>query len=77
MLVKKIFIKPSQIILEDGSRKNSENMFYGGISYIDETLDNFLEEINMNFNTITVLELLQALNECNIKIKNLKQVLRW
>ena len=77
MLAKDVFINPSKIILKDGNKKDENNMFYGGISYIDETLDNFLAEIELDFYKINVLELLNKLDECNILIDNLKGALKW
>ena len=77
MLAKEVFINPAEIELDDGNKKDAEGILYGGISYIGECLDNFLGEVELDFNTITVPELLKAMNECNIVFKDAKKAMRW
>ena len=76
MLAKEFFIEPNKIELIDGDKTDENGLFYGGIQYIGECLDNLLNEIEVDFNTITVSELLDKLDECNVKIKNINQVIK-
>lgn len=77
MLAKEIFKEPSEIELVDGNNVDEDNMFYGGISYIGECLDNFLGEIELDFNKISVFQLLQAMNECNVTFKDIQEAINW
>lgn len=80
MLAKDIFINPSKIELIDGNQVqiiNNEIIYYGGISYIGECLDNCLGECEQDWNTITVLELFNMMKNCNVIFKDIKKILKW
>lgn len=74
ILAKDIIIDPSEIELDDGDQRDEEGMFYGGIQYIGECLDNFLNEIEVDFDTLTMSKLLELMNEGNIKFKDIKNI---
>ena len=76
MLAKDFFIDPSKIELIDGNNIDEDGLFYGGIQYIEECLDNLLGEVEIDFNKITIEELLNILNECNVKIKNIELAIK-
>ena len=76
MLAKDFFIDPSKIELIDGNNIDEDCLFYGGIQYIEECLDNLLGEVEIDFNKITIEELLNILNECNVKIKNIELAIK-
>ena len=76
MLVKHFFIEPCKIKLKDGNNTDENGDFYGGIQYIGETLDNFLAEIELDFNTITIHQLFTAMNECNVWFEDINKAQR-
>ena len=76
LLAKEYFIDPSEIELIDGKQRDENGQFYGGISYIGECLDNLLGEIELDFNTITVSQVLKAMNECNVSFKDTQQAIK-
>ena len=77
MLAKDIFIKQNEIVLVDGDNTNADGEFYGGIQYIGETLDNFLGEIELDFDTITVHQLFTAMNNENVWFENIEKSIDW
>ena len=77
MKANEVFVNPSEIELIDGNQKDEDGNFFGGISYIGETLDNFLGECEKDFNQLTVKELIDTLNECNVLFKNTKASVKW
>ena len=60
MKLKELERKFRNIYLEDDATET------GGISFIGETLDNFLDEIEMPYDT-SLEEINKALSECGIK----------
>ena len=77
MKANEVFIEPSKIELIDGNQKRKDGSFFGGIQYIGETLDNLLGECEKDFNQLTVKELINILNKCNVLLKDTKQSVRW
>lgn len=76
MKANQFFINPENIELIDGEQKRNDGSFFGGIQYIGETLDNLLGECNIDFNQCSVEELLNTIYECNVKIKNINEVIK-
>lgn len=76
MNANQFFIHPSNIELIDSNQKRDDGSFFGGIQYIGETLDNLLGECDIDFNECSIEELLQAINDCNVEIKEIKQVIK-
>lgn len=77
MLAKDILINADEIILIDGDNTDINGNFYGGIQYIGETLDNFLGEIELDFNTITVHQLFTAMNDGNVWFESIERSIDW
>ena len=76
MNANQFFINPENIELIDGEQKRDDGSFFGGIQYIGETLDNLLGECEIDFNKCSIEELLNVINECNVKIKKINEVIK-